>query len=100
VAAVLQPAAADVQPDAAEPRAEARGVAQPVEAEQRLDGRLLRGILGEGKIAQHPRAEGEHERIMAREQDRACAAVTGACGNDECSVGLMPLAHDHLDAMR
>jgi hypothetical protein len=64
-----QAMAAEVQPDARQPRAEAVGAREPIEAQVGLERRVLGDLLRRVVIAQHAAAQGDQERPVPRQQE-------------------------------
>ena len=78
--ALLQRAPAQVQPDPDQPRPEALGVAQPVQADEGGHDRLLRGVGGQLAVAGRPAAGGEQDAVVALDEQRERATVAAAGG--------------------
>ena len=92
--ALLQRAPAQVEPDPDQPRPEALGIAQPVEADEGGDDRLLRGVGGELGVAGRPAAGGEQHAVVALDERREGAAIAAASGGHEVGIGCVATGHD------
>jgi hypothetical protein len=75
------------------PRSEARGVAQPVEPDERLCERLLRDVLRLER--RDPPAQVEHPVLMAAHERRERLLVSRAARLHELGVGGMCRRVDH-----
>lgn len=75
-----QPGSADVQADAGQPGAEPLGSPQAIEAEQRLEGGVLRRVARQIRGAERPPTERQQQPAMPVEQfsERCLVAATGA----------------------
>ena len=69
--------------DGADPRAEARLRPVPVERAERLEERLLRGVLGQARVAGHPASRGQGRRRGPAYEGRDRLLVALARADDE-----------------
>ncbi len=85
---IPQPAAANVQPDSAQPGTELCRTLQAVKAEQRLKRGLMGGVLGETGIVEHARAQRDEHGPVPAQQYSKRRPVAAAGRIHQCSVTL------------
>ncbi len=91
--ALLQRAPAQVQPDPDQPGPEAPGFAEPLQADEGGDDRLLRGVGGQLAVGARPAAGGEQDAVMALDEHGECAAIASAGGGHEVGIGSVAKGH-------
>jgi hypothetical protein len=91
---LLQRAPAQVQADPDQPRPEAPGVAEPLEADEGGHDRLLRGVRGQLAVAARPAAGGEQDAVVALDEQREGAAIPAAGSGHEAGIGSVATGHD------